>query len=140
MFETNNLRLRAARNDDFGKVHNLWNDYRVQKTLSSVYVVPLGVKFEETLRSWASNALFYAIIETKDEREWVGFVNLFNPQNKNRAATISIALLPEFWGKGYATEALGYVVDYSFRQLALHRVSLTVLGHNTAAIKLYKKV
>ncbi|KAE9404065.1 acyl-CoA N-acyltransferase [Gymnopus androsaceus JB14] len=140
MFETNNLRLRAVREADFAKLHDLWNDYRIQKTLESEYVVPLGVKFEEKLRSWVKDGFFYAIIETKENSEWAGFINLFNAENKNRAATVSIALLPAFWGQGYATEALRFIVDYSFRELALHRVNLQVLGHNAAAIKLYKKV
>ncbi|KAJ3747297.1 acyl-CoA N-acyltransferase [Lentinula detonsa] len=140
MFETNNLRIRAVHNTDIIKLHDLWNDLRVQKTLSPVHVIPLGIKFEETLRSWVSDSLLYCIIETKAESEWVGFVNFFNADKKNRDATLAIALCPEFWGRGYATEVLRFIVDYAFRELALHRVTLNTFGNNLAAIKVYRKV
>ncbi|KAJ3879983.1 acyl-CoA N-acyltransferase [Lentinula edodes] len=140
MFETNNLRIRAVRNTDFEKIHDLWNDLRVQKSLSPSYVVPLGNKFEETLRTSAADALLYCIIETKDKSDWVGFVNLFNADRKNRDAMLGLALCPEFWGRGYATEVLRFVVDYAFRELALHRITLNVFGNNAAAIKVYKRV
>ncbi|KIK69567.1 hypothetical protein GYMLUDRAFT_79693 [Collybiopsis luxurians FD-317 M1] len=140
MLETTNLRLRAVRNADFEQLLNLWNDFRVQKTLSNTYVVPKSMKFEELLRTWVSDSLFFCIIETKENSEWVGSIYLFNADSKNRDAMLSIALLPEFWGRGYATEALRFFVDYSFRELGLHRMSLTVLGNNSAAIKLYKKI
>ncbi|KAJ3815342.1 hypothetical protein EV368DRAFT_82087 [Lentinula lateritia] len=96
MFETHNLRIRAVRNTDSEKIHDLWNDLRVQKSLSPSYVVPLGNKFEETLRTSAADALLNFIIETKDK-----------------------ALGPEFWGRGYATEVLRFVVVYASRELAL---------------------
>ncbi|KAF9077640.1 acyl-CoA N-acyltransferase [Rhodocollybia butyracea] len=71
------------------------------------------------------------IIETKDSADWVGFVNLFNATQKNRDATVSIALRPD--------EALRWLVDYSFRELGLHRLTLEVFCNNKAAVKLYKK-
>ncbi|KIK69565.1 hypothetical protein GYMLUDRAFT_33940 [Collybiopsis luxurians FD-317 M1] len=140
MFETTNLRLRAVRETDFPKLLDLWNDYRVQKTLSSGYVVPKGVKFEETLRAWAADALFNVIIETKDTCEWVGQMNLFDHKQKDRQAMLGMSLLPEFWGRGYATEALRFFIDHTFRELGLHRVVLGVMASNIAARKVYKKV
>ncbi|KAF9077638.1 acyl-CoA N-acyltransferase [Rhodocollybia butyracea] len=106
MFETTPLRLRAVKNADYEKLHDLWNDARVQKTLSSTFAVPLDDKFEEKLRTWVSTGLMYCIIETKDNADWVG------------------------------AEIL---VDYSFRELGLHRLTLSVFSHNEAAFKLYKK-
>ncbi|KAJ4000409.1 acyl-CoA N-acyltransferase [Lentinula boryana] len=140
MFETNNLRIRAVHNTDIIKLHDLWNDLRVQKTLSPLHVIPLGIKFEDTLRSWISESLLYCIVETKAESEWVGFVNFFNADKKNRDATLAIGLCPEFWGRGYATEVLSFIVDYAFRELALHRITLNTFRSNVAAIKVYRKV
>ncbi|KAF5389170.1 hypothetical protein D9757_003521 [Collybiopsis confluens] len=139
MFETNSLRLRAVRETDFAKMLELWNDYRVQHTLSTEYVVPRGVKFEETLRGWAASSIFYVIIETKNGGDWVGSINLFNEKHRDRQATLGMALLPEFWGRGYATEALSFFIDHTFRELGLHRVALEVLETNVAARKVYKK-
>ncbi|KAF7982261.1 hypothetical protein HWV62_29499 [Athelia sp. TMB] len=43
-------------------------------------------------------------------------------------------------GKGYSSEALGWVVDYAFRWLALHRVSLSVFQSNKESISSYEKM
>ncbi|KAJ3731083.1 acyl-CoA N-acyltransferase [Lentinula guzmanii] len=135
MFETNNLRIRAVHNTDIIKLHDLWNDLRVQKTLSPAHVIPLGIKFEDTLRSWVSDSLLYCIIETKADSECIG-----KCKAKNQDARLGLALLPEFWGRGYATEIVGFVVDYAFRELALHRITLNVFESNVRAIRVYEKI
>ncbi|KAE9398104.1 acyl-CoA N-acyltransferase [Gymnopus androsaceus JB14] len=140
MFETDRLRLRAVREADFENLMVLFNHDRVEKMLTSGFVVPLGVKAEKELREMCSSRLLYVIIETKDNHEFVGFISLWDAQMKNRDARLGMALLPSFWGRGYATEVLRFIIDYAFRQLALHRVSLHVFGNNTAAIKVYNKV
>lgn len=139
-FETDRLHLRALREADLEKLHALWNDHCVQKMLTSNFVVPLGVKFSDQLRDRCLDSLLYVIIETKDNHDFVGFTMLFDAQAKNRDAKIGLALDPQFWGRGYATEVLRFVVDYAFHQLAMHRITLNVYGNNTAAIKVYEKV
>ncbi|KIK69564.1 hypothetical protein GYMLUDRAFT_151062 [Collybiopsis luxurians FD-317 M1] len=139
MFETDRLRLRAICKADFEKLTALQNDYRVQSMLTLDHVAPRGPKYEETILK-VSEELFYAIVETKEDKEFVGFAMLFNLEAKNRDARLGMALVPEFWGRGYATEILRFVVDYAFRELALHRVTLNVFGNNAAAIRVYTKV
>jgi len=60
--------------------------------------------------------------------------------SKNRDGMVAIGLLPRFWNKGYGTEALRWVVNYGFRWLGLHRVSLSVFDSNKGAIGSYKKI
>jgi len=55
---------------------------------------------------------------------------------KNRDGRMGISISPEYWNKGYGTEVLKFVVDYSFRWLALHRVSLRVFESNKGTIRL----
>ncbi|KAE9398794.1 acyl-CoA N-acyltransferase [Gymnopus androsaceus JB14] len=140
MFETERLHLRAVREADFENLVAIRNHPGVQQMLTPDFVVPRGVNFAEKLREWYSSALFDAIIETKDSHEFVGFVALLNAQTKNRDAMLALALLPEFWGRGFATEVSRFIVDYAFHQLAMHRITLTVHGNNTAAIRVYNKV
>lgn len=141
MFETERLRLRAARKADFEKVHALFNNVSVHKMLSTGFVVPvLDSKLEKDLPTSISESLLYVIIETKDSGEFIGYTRLFGHSYKNRDAMLGMALLPEFWGRGYATEVLTFIIDYAFQQLAMHRISLDVSGNNTAAIKVYKRV
>ncbi|KAE9403816.1 acyl-CoA N-acyltransferase [Gymnopus androsaceus JB14] len=141
MFETDRLQLRAVREADFEKLRVLWNDPRAQKMRTRDFVVPLGdKKFDEMLRARLSSSLLYVIIETKDSHEFVGITSLFNLQQKNRDAMLGLALVHEFWGRGYGGEVVRFIVDYAFEQLALHRVTLDVYGNNAAAIRVYNKV
>ncbi len=139
MFETERLRLRAQEKADFAKVREMWNDREVQRSLSVSHVVPMGPDLEEKLVTWSKDNLFQAIIETKSDNEFVGSISLFEMKIKNRDALLGLALCSKFWGRGYATEALRFVVDYAFSELGLHRVTLNVAASNEGAIKVYKK-
>jgi len=132
MFETDRLHLRAVREADIEKLNALRNDQHVQKMLSPDSVVPWGVKGEAFIRTRVSESLYYLVVETKDRHEFVGFTSMFGHNAKNRDAYIALALHSDFRGRGYATEVLRFVVDYSFQQLAMHRVTLTVFGNNMA--------
>lgn len=43
-------------------------------------------------------------------------------------------------GKGYGTEAITLLMDYAFGALALHRISIGVVGFNQRALAFYEKV
>lgn len=46
---------------------------------------------------------------------------------------------PEYWGKGYGTEAMQLILGFGFGELNLRRVSLTVFSYNERAYKSYRK-
>ena len=47
----------------------------------------------------------------------------FNDLSKtNKKAEIGFWLLPEFWGKGYMSETMPIIMNYSFEVLDLHRI------------------
>ena len=84
--------------------------------------------------------MFFAIITVKSSGEFVGNVSLGQRSPKNRDGLLAITLASGQWDKGFGTEVLEFVIDYSFRSLALHRISLYVFAHNPRAIALYKKM
>lgn len=92
------------------------------------------------LRDWVNKDAFYAVIESKETGAFMGTTCIWLLGSKNRDGMVAIGLLPIYWNKGYGTEALGWVVDYGFRWLALHRVSLSVFESNKGAIGSYKKM
>ena len=49
-------------------------------------------------------------------------------------------LLPEYWGKGYATEAVRAVLKFGFTVLKLHRMEAGCAVGNIASIRVLKKV
>ncbi len=42
--------------------------------------------------------------------------------------------------KGYATEAIGRIVDFAFNELKLHRIEANIMPANTASIKVVEKL
>ncbi|KAK0457459.1 acyl-CoA N-acyltransferase [Desarmillaria tabescens] len=142
MFTTKRLYLRAFRDSDLASLLNLWNDPLVQPMVTNEYVVPRGSRFTEYLRKAADSEknVLWLMVEARDSGEFVGQTSLTVGNPKNRDGTFGIMFLPKFWGQGYGTEVTRFVVDYSFRELGLHRVSLSVFERNRNAIDLYKRV
>ncbi|HEY3311545.1 MAG TPA: GNAT family protein [Anaerolineales bacterium] len=46
---------------------------------------------------------------------------------------------PEFWGRGYGTEAMQLILRFAFMELNLQRVSLNVFDYNPRAVHSYEK-
>ncbi|KDQ53666.1 hypothetical protein JAAARDRAFT_136698 [Jaapia argillacea MUCL 33604] len=140
MFETERLILRAYRDSDLGDMLRLRNNPVTQRLMTHDYILPAGIKYIESVQKWATESLFAVIVTSKPGGDFMGLCHLQVPSRKNRDADLGVAFLPEYWGKGYGTEAISFVVEHGFRWLALHRVSLVVYEGNTRAIKVYKNL
>ena len=73
------------------------------------------------------------------DEEPVGFVSLFDV-HPAESGTLAYWLLPEFRGKGYATEGAGLLVDYAFDTLALHRVLAWTIDDNEASQAILRRL
>lgn len=141
MLETDRLILRAYQRSDLEPVLALFNNVQVTLyLLPTEYIVPHGPKYEENIARMVENCLMYCVVIEKATKDFVGITLVSPIQPKNRDAELGISLLPEHWNQGYGTEIMRFLVGYSFRDLAMHRVSITVIGGNIRAISLYKKL
>ena len=97
---------------------------------------------EEWLRNlYRSNRdLVFALCLRENDRH-IGNCGLHRISWIDRFAELGIAIgEPEYWGKGYGTEAAGLLLDYAFRVLNLNRVELHVFATNERAIRSYRKL
>ena len=81
-------------------------------------------------------------IETLAEKRVIGFVGLVGNgvRSPHRDSFVGIGIgEPEFWGKGYGTDAMKLILRYAFLELDLHRVSLDVFEYNPRAVRSYEK-
>jgi ribosomal-protein-alanine N-acetyltransferase len=53
---------------------------------------------------------------------------------------VGYAFLPEFWSRGYASEAARAVLEYGKRELGLARIIALVAPHNAGSIRLLEKL
>jgi ribosomal-protein-alanine N-acetyltransferase len=65
-----------------------------------------------------------------DNKEFFGAAGLNNLIKEHKKAEIGFWLLPEYWGKGFITEALPKVCQYGFNNLKLHRIEALVETEN----------
>ncbi|KAJ3515383.1 hypothetical protein NLJ89_g1792 [Agrocybe chaxingu] len=143
MFTTERTILRAYGPADLPLLLGFVNNPLVQSTLISDPIVPRNHRFAVKLEEIANEALLYVIIEATDKEggpQPIGAASITVANVKNRDVTFGIGLVPSAWNQGYGTEVTKFLVDYAFKNLAVHRISLGVLDSNPGAIKLYKKV
>lgn len=79
------------------------------------------------------------IIADNTSKGSVGMIDLFeyNPQHKR--AGIGILIIENEQNKGYASEALELLIDYSFNQLNLHQIFANITADNIKSLQLFKK-
>lgn len=79
------------------------------------------------------------IVQTKDGRP-IGQIDYYDLDWQARSAWVSIMIGDQnHWGGGYGSDAMRTLLRYLFRELALHRVTLTAHENNVRAIRSYEK-
>lgn len=72
----------------------------------------------------------HAGIYLKGQPELIGTVSLQNWNRHEGKAVLGYMLNPLWWGRGYATEALGLLLAYAFQELGLTKVEGRCRGDN----------
>ena len=80
------------------------------------------------------------LVYRKEENVVVGLVGMHNSLDRFNRGEIWYKLLPEAWGKGYATEAASRIIEFGFNELKLHRIEAGVATMNSASIKVLEKL
>ncbi len=79
------------------------------------------------------------VIALKENDQYIGSIGLHGIDWINRRAELGIVIgYEEYLDKGYGTEAIKLLLDFSFRQINLHRVRLRVHEYNQRGIQCYK--
>jgi RimJ/RimL family protein N-acetyltransferase len=139
-FETERTIMRPFKPGDSELLFNLYSDPEIQSLAFTDYV---AAKLEKWIKEMASSHEsfpgFQGLVEEKASRAFVGHVSLRATGTKH-GCSFSIALKREWWGKGIGTEITRWFVNYAFKKLAVHRVTLNVLARNERALAMYKRV
>ncbi|MEB3177974.1 MAG: GNAT family protein [Nostocaceae cyanobacterium] len=96
-------------------------------------------QFEAQITATPNAFLFH--LRTIADDKMIGIVGLHGIQWTHQIASMGIAIgNPEYWGKGYGTDALQLILGYAFRELNLYRVGSSTIGYNIRSIKAHTKV
>jgi RimJ/RimL family protein N-acetyltransferase len=130
--------LREVRESDFPVIFKWLNDYELR--ISSAMYRPVSwlehIKWITARLEDGSETFFVMTLEDRP----IGVVNLSSIDSHNRSADFSIRIGESSdRGRGYGTQAVQLLIDFCWRDMNLHRLSLTVFSDNSRAIKSYLK-
>jgi [ribosomal protein S5]-alanine N-acetyltransferase len=119
ILETERLVLKPIVESDLNTLHKIFTDSYVRRYLCDGEIWPLQQVEEmlaENTKMFAEKQFGLWSIETKSDREIIGFIGLWYFFEETQPQLI-YALLPKAIKKGYATEASTKIVQYSFDEL-----------------------
>jgi len=97
-------------------------------------------KNAEILIEEHSDRTFRFAIRPIDSEDFLGLCAIEDIVWPHRVGWVSIALGPDYHGKGYGKEAMELLINYAFNEVNLHRIQLSVFSYNDSAIKLYESL
>jgi len=125
--------------NDAEKFTEWLNDLELTKYLI-VYPHIISIENEKEFLEKLSKEHTYSIIDN-DANELIGNCGFVNIDHINQTSEVGIFIgNKKYWNKGYGTEALSLLLDYGFKALNLHNISLRVYSFNERAIKSYEKI
>lgn len=130
--------LAKLQQSDYDDILLLHNDEQVRTYLGG----PIDLKdfhcsFECMCSAIEPEA--YWIMREKQTTAFMGLVSIDGYHDKKRYE-LSYQLLPEFWGKGYATEVLDLMIKYAFSELGLEELVSETQKKNVKSIRLLERL
>ena len=137
-----NIHLRALEPEDLDFLFNVENDTSFWEVSSTRVPFSRYILEQYIINShqdiFTVKQLRLIIAENKFD-EPVGMIDLFdfNPQHKR--AGIGVLITKENQQKGFASQALELLINYSFNTLNLHQLYANITSDNTSSLALFKK-
>ncbi len=125
------------------------NDYNTLMTNTLVWTYSTNIphesilqskeKLKELIQRYDNNFIgFHALFE-KTKRVYIGEAGILSLNYNANRCVIGYNLLPDFWGKGYATEISKALTEYAFDELKVERVEALVQKSNIASCRVLEK-
>lgn len=142
-FSMNRIEFRSFSKEDYPLLKKVFqNDevmrYALVDAFSEEMLSNYFQRILENNRSSEKDSYEYAVYH---HSEFIGFADftLIIKNSSGGVAEIGYLLLPEYWGKGYGTQAAGKLIDICFQDLKLHRVIAKCNAHNIASQRVMMK-
>jgi RimJ/RimL family protein N-acetyltransferase len=139
ILETNLLKLRTWSLDDAEMAFQIWGDAQVMQFVGKPFATT------EAARKALENAIaaqnkygvcLWAVIE-KSSKKIVGCCGFHRVES---GLELAFHFIPQFWGKGYATEAAKACLEYGFKKLKAEKIIAFVHPENIASNRVLEKI
>ncbi|RLL48352.1 N-acetyltransferase [Oceanobacillus piezotolerans] len=141
--KTDRLVLREISKDDAAGIFACFSNENVtrfygQETLGRIEEAEAFVDFFE--KNYKDKRGIRWGITIKGSQNIIGTIGFNAWSPKHKRAEIGYEIHPDYWRKGYASEAVLKVIQYGFDELGLFRIGAVVFINNQASNKLLSKL
>lgn len=120
MIETARLSLLRPADQDISTLGNLWRNGQVREFLGGVVADNIiQQKLVELQNHWSLHQFGQTAVFEKSSGELIGLCGL---QYSDDGIEISYMFFPQFWGKGFACEAILASLDHGFNVLKIETI------------------
>lgn len=138
--ETKRLRLRLINQSDIDDFHLLHSIPEVDyyNTLGIPENIEASKKILDDLLKGQEEGNYFTFNIHLNE-DFTGLIAIKLSAPKYNSGEVWFKLLPKFWNKGVASEALQAVLKFGFNELKLHRIEAGCAVDNIASAKVLEK-
>ena len=130
MITTNRINLRKFSQSDIQSLQMLFSDQQVMAYSGGTLRPPdVQTWLQTRLKSYEVNdGIWIFAVELRSTGEMIGYCGLSRLQDMDGNIEIEVGyrLLPAFWGRGLATEAVLAVKEYAFSGSKLNRLTAMI--------------
>lgn len=142
---TSRLLLKEIVSDDLESIHALnsipevdeYNTLGLPESVQTTELLVNGWIAEQTAEP---RTAYTFNMRLADDNKFIGMMAIRLDRAKYSKGEVWYKAFPEYWGKGYTTEALKALLVFGFTQLKLHRIEAGCATGNIASIKVLEKV
>lgn len=135
------IQLRALEPDDVDVLYRWENDqsmWRVGNTITPFSRFDIEQYVLNSDKDIFANRQLRLMIDKLPDETTIGAIDLFDFDPLHKRVCIGILIDVEAQGNGFASEALGLVIDYCFKTLMVHQLYANITPDNLKSIQLFE--
>ncbi len=138
-----NITLRRAEMKDAEKMFENWGShdettrYVLWETHKDIF--DTRVFLRGWVNSYTSSDVYRWVIEINETNEPIGTISVGSMNKILGICDVGYSIGPSFWGRGYATEALGLVVKFLFEEVSANKITASFMIENPASGRVMEK-
>jgi RimJ/RimL family protein N-acetyltransferase len=140
---SNRLTLRLLEHNDLHDLLEVHASDEVTRYLpfdAWTSMVDAKTWYQRTMLRHGEGSAMQFVMQHRDEGRVIGTALLFHFEEESRRAEIGYVLGRPYWGKGFAHEGVGALLEFAFEDLNLRRLEAEIDPHNVASGEVLRKL
>ena len=139
------LLLREFSTQDAEALSAIANDKRIYQYLPTFLYEQKYDDADKVIENMKSemfdtkDSILFAVTLLEDPSSVIGIAEIYNYEAKKEKASIGYRLLPEYWGRGYASEITYALTEYLLKETDVRKITAHVMEDNPASAKVFLK-